>query len=270
MFSIILTIHNKDFLLNNVLNAIKINTVGTYEINAVLDGCSDKSEEILDSFISNNKNLKIKKFITPDIFETKANNVGLINSSGDYCIIVQDDMIINEYDWNNRLAKPIVNFSDVFAVSSQCSHNWIYNQNSQHQYMKEDLDNCWCDILIHTDHAERKKFSRDIFAIRDSANRGPLLLRHDILEKLKYLDESFSPQDMDDHDLCYRAFKQYGMLAGCYWTDIICDPSWGGTRVNGQTAKWQLKANHKNVKIVWERHKDLILSKKHNEDRQLS
>jgi len=268
MFSIVLTVHNKDFLLEQVLERIKIFTDGSYELNVVLDGCSDKSELILDKFIINNTHIKINKLYAPDVFETKANNIGLKNSSGNYCIIIQDDMLMNEQSWNTRLLKPIMSFNDVFAVTSQCAHNWAYNPSSVHQNLKEDLDNCWCDILIHTDHAQRYNFSRDIFAVRDSANRGPLLIRHDILQKLNYLDESFSPQDMDDHDLSYRAYKELGMVSGCYWTDIICDPSWGGTRINGQTAKWQLRANHKNVKIVWKRHREAILGKKHNEDRK--
>lgn len=269
MFSIILTIHNKDFLLKNVLESIKNNTNGSYEINAVLDGCSDQSEQILDSFIKENFQIKINKFLTDDVFETKANNVGLKNSSGEYCIIIQDDMIINEYNWNNRLLKPILNFSDIFAVTARNAHNWVYNINSQHQFLEENLDNCWCDILIATDIVGRENINRETFAIRDSVNRGPLLIRHDILQKVNYLDESFAPQDMDDHDLCYRVYKETGLKAGCYWLDIVSESSWGGTRKNGGPASWLLKSHHKNSKIVWNRHKDLILSNKYNEDRNL-
>ena len=136
--------------------------------------------------------------------------------------------------------------------------------------MAENLDNCWCDILVHTDHAEKGKISRDTFAIRDTVNRGPLLLKHDILQKLDYLDEDFSPQDMDDHDLCFRAYKELGLLAGCYWLDIVSEHSWGGTRPNGHTpAPWLFNAHHKNTKIVWQRHADLITGPKHNENRSL-
>lgn len=268
-YSIVLTVHNKEFLLQAVLDSIKIGTTGSYELNVVLDGCTDKSEQILDNFIKTNSSIKVKKFITPDVFETKANNVGLKNSSGKYCIIVQDDMVMNEVGWNERLVKPIKAFSDVFAVTSQTAHNWTYNSNSIHKDMKEDLSDCWCDIINYTELASRYNFPRDIFAIRDSANRGPLLLRHDVLQNLGYLDEVFSPQDMDDHDLCYRAYKKLGMLAGCYWTSIITDYSWGGTRENNKPKPWLFKANHKNMKIVWERHKQAILAPKHDENRKL-
>jgi glycosyltransferase involved in cell wall biosynthesis len=269
MFSIVLTVHNKEFLLNHILESIKLYTVGKYELIVVLDGCSDSSEQILDKFMASNPKIKIVKLYANDVFETKANNIGLKASTEEYCIIVQDDMIMNEAAWNERLVKPVKSFSDVFAVTSQTAHNWVYNPNNKKEFV-EDTDDDWCDILIHTDHATRFTFPRNVFAIRDSANRGPLLLRHDVLQKLNYLDESFSPQDMDDHDLCYRAYRDLGMLAGCYWTSIISDYSWGGTRENNKPKPWIFKANHKNVKIVWNRHKDLILAKKHDENRVLN
>ena len=39
---------------------------------------------------------------------------------------------------------------------------------------------------------------RDIFAVRGTVNRGPLMINLEDLKELNYLDEAFSPQDMDD------------------------------------------------------------------------
>ena len=268
--SIILTIHNKEWLIGQVIKNLFKNTTTNSELIIVFDGCIDKSEERVEHLLKTTpKNISVKKLHAPNVFETKANNLGMKNASGDYLIILQDDMIIQEADWNLRLRKPVESFSDVFAVTSRTAHNWVYNPKSVHQFLKENLDDCWCDIINHTDHAHAKNIDRNTFAIRDSVNRGPLLLRHDIMQTLNYLDEEFAPQDMDDHDLCYRAYKQLGMKAGCYWINYQSEDVWGGTRVDGSPAKWLLKANHKNVKIVWQRHKDLILGNKHNENRFL-
>ena len=268
--TVVLTVHNKGWLIDKVIDSIFSNTVNNLELNIVIDGCTDNSEEVINRSLEKWTGSNVNIFHTPDVFETKANNVGLKAANSDYLIIIQDDMVVNEFAWDQRLLKPVKEYSDVFAVTARTAHNWVYNQNSVHVNMKEDLDNCWCDILIHTDHAERGKISRDTFAIRDSVNRGPLLLRHDVLQKLDYLDEAFAPQDMDDHDLCYRAYKELGLLAGCYWLDIISDGAWGGTRPDGHNpAPWLLKAQHKNSKIVWSRHKDLIVGPKHDENRIL-
>ena len=268
--SIILTIHNKEWLIQECIRRIFRNTTSNVELIIIFDGCTDKSEEKVNEILFETpNNFSIIKQTTPDIFETKANNVGMKMAQGDFLIIVQDDMLIDEYDWNLRLRKPTIEYNDVFAVTSRTAHNWIYNPNNQHEFLKENLDSCWCDILIHTDHANSSNIDRNIFAIRDSVNRGPLLLKHDIVEKLNYLDEDFSPLDMDDHDLCYRAFKNLGMKSGCYWIKYLSEDSWGGTRINGSPAKWLLKSNHKNTKLVWERHKDCIQGNKHNENRLL-
>jgi glycosyltransferase involved in cell wall biosynthesis len=255
MHSLILTVHNKEFLLQRVLDGIKQNTTGPYELIVIIDGCSDNSSQIIyDNF---NKFDKMRIFETPDVFETKANNVGLKNSTGEYCTIIQDDMIINEYAWNERMVKPF-SFGDVFAVTARTAHNWQFNPHSVHLNLKEDLDNCWCDIINHIEHARRSNTARDKFAIRSSVNRGPLMIDHNDLQTLNYLDESFAPLDMDEHDFCYRAKHQLNKLCGCYWIDVISHESWGGTRISGSPAPWHLKSHHKNTKIFYNRHKDLI------------
>ena len=73
-------------------------------------------------------------------------------------------------------------------------------------------------------------------------------------------DESFYPQDMDDHDLHYRMKKLLGKVTGIYWIDYISDNEWGGTRENGVTKQWMLDANHKNSGILRDRHLDILSS----------
>ena len=167
-------------------------------------------------------------------------------------------MLINEDGWNLRMLEPFNNFSDVFSVTSRTSHNWIINPNSHHINLNEIPSGIWSDILFHVDHADRNNTSRDIFSIRDSSNRGPLLINHQDLEKMGYFDEAFSPQDMDDHDLHYRVKKQLGKVTGLYWIDFISDNIWGGTREEGLPKQWLLDSNHKNQKIIYDRHFDYI------------
>lgn len=268
MHSLILTVHDKDFLLKTVLNNIKKYTSGNYELIIVLDGCQDKSEEIAVSF-SKKFNKKITILYADNVFETKANNIGLKQAEGDKVILIQDDMVVNEQDWNLRMEAPFT-FSDVFAVTARTAHDWRYNPNSKHIYATENLNDCWCDILVHTNHADKNSISRETFAIRSSVNRGPLMIDHGILSKLNYLDEDYSPQELDDHDLCYRAFKEFGKVAGCYWIDYVSDYSWGGTRKTGSVGSWLYEANHKNMKLLYNRHRELILREEHNENRRLS
>lgn len=263
--SIILTVHNKGWLIQKVIDAIYRLTSGSYELIIVLDGCTDNSQDVVLSSIKDDT----KVLYADNVFETKANNIGLKAASGDKVIIVQDDMIVNEDEWNLRLQKPFDHFSDVFAVTARTAHNWEFNPNSIHLNMSENLNDCWCDILNHTDHAHRSNISRDTFAVRSSVNRGPLMIDHSVLQKMNYLDEEFYPQDMDDHDFCFRVHKELGLMCGCYWIDFITEDLWGGTRVFGGPAPWLYNAHHKNTKLFYSRHNDLIDMQFENEDRIL-
>jgi len=269
MHSIVLTVHNKEWLIEKVIRGIVESTTEPYELIMVIDGCTDNSEQIIWDTLSGTP--VNKKFLyAPNVFETTANNLGIKVAQGDKIIIIQDDMVIKEKGWNVRMEKPFKAFNDVFAVTSRTAHNWISNPNSKHLGMIDDLDDCWCDIVDHVDHADRKQgLPRDIFAVRCSVNRGPLMIDHEDLKKLNYLDQAFAPQDMDDHDLCYRAYKELGKVVGAYWIDYESEDSWGGTRVSGSPASWLLKAHHKNTKIFYDRHRDLINTRRIIENREL-
>ena len=266
--SLILTIHNKGWLLDRVLDGIIDNTVGNYELIIVLDGCTDDSEEIVKKHVQKLDNYTV--LYADDIFETKANNMGLKQATGDYAIIIQDDMVIQEYGWNRRMQKPFLKLDDVFAVTARTAHNYVINPNSQHLGMENDLDDCWCDILQSVDEADSSNIPRDTFAIRSTVNRGPLMIDLADLKTLNYFDEAYAPQDMDDHDLMYRAWKELGKVCGCYWIKMQSETEWGGTRVNGSPAPWLFKAHHKNSKLFYSRNKDVLSDRRVSINKKVS
>lgn len=267
--SIVLTVHNKEWLIDKVVKGIVDNTVGNYELIFVFDGCTDNSQQVAIDALSNS-DVDYKVLTSPNVFETKANNVGLKEATGKYVIITQDDIVIEEYGWNMRMQKPFIKCDDVFAVSANYSHNYIVNENSRHINMKENLDDCWCDILQSVDEASFRNIPRDTFAVRATVNRGPLMIDLEDLKKLNYLDEIYSPQDMDDHDLMFRAYKELGKICGCYWIKFREDPEWGGTRINGQPASWLLTSHHKNSKIFYERNKNILRDRRVILNRKIS
>ena len=62
------------------------------KIIIILDGCTDKTENKIKFFSSNKTLFDIETILTDDIWETKANNVGLKKVKTEYATIVQDDM----------------------------------------------------------------------------------------------------------------------------------------------------------------------------------
>jgi len=127
--SILLTIYNKDFLIKEVLNSIiKNKSSRTKELIIVFDGCTDNSEKVAKETLSNVKDISIIYEYADNVYETKSNNIALKRSSCDYSMIIQDDMIIEEKDFDQRMLKPFV-FGDTFAVTSRLAHNDYFVNN---------------------------------------------------------------------------------------------------------------------------------------------
>jgi glycosyltransferase involved in cell wall biosynthesis len=248
----LLTTHNKENMIKDVCYGI-INNISelTNEIIVVFDGCVDKTEEIVKEVLSQTS-VSVKYVYTDDVFELRANNAGLREVTSDYVILVQDDMIIKEKDFDKRMLKPFITFNDVFAVTSQTAHN---NQ----------IDK---GTIITINSADRREgYPRDKFAVREIANRGPLMYNYKDLTKLNFFDEYLAPNSYDDHDISYRAYKELGKVSGLYWIDYDSEPSWGTGRQKNQTI--HSNAHHRNSRIIVERYSDVLGGVIKNEDREL-
>jgi len=257
--SIILTIHNQENIIKSVIKSILDNKSNhTKELIIVFDGCNDKSEEYSKEILSNVKDINIIYEYAPNLFETKSNNIALKKSTCNYSMIIQDDMIIEEEDFDKRMLKPFI-FGDTFAVTARLAHNDVLMNG----------------MLGWRDHAGYDPYNKQIwpsmrnhFSIRDVCNRGPLLLDNEKLIKLNYLDEAFSPQGLDDHDICLKAWKNYKWVSGSYWIKWGSDAKWGGTRKNIEVATYIQKAEDENKKILINRYSDILHpDNKHNEQR---
>ena len=157
------------------------------------------------------------------------------------------------------MQKPFDAFDDVFAVTARCAHNWVINTNSYYLNNPSAPIHGWCDIFEHVDHAsDAHELSRDIFAVRSSCNRGPLMINLEDLERVGYLDEAFAPCDMDDHDLMYRAYIELGKVCGAYRIDMESNVSWSGARVGGDLPMWAYESQHKNSRIFYQRYAHIL------------
>ena len=263
MHSVIVTIHNGarripsgEILLEKVLDGIINNTVGEYEVLCMLDGCTDDSDKVVDKYLDK---ANVRPIVLPDIFELRTNNAAFKESKGEYVIVVQDDQVISEHGWNKRMQKPFDEFDDVFAVTARCAHNWVINTNSYYLNNPSAPIHGWCDIFEHVDHAsDAHELSRDVFAVRSSCNRGPLMINLEDLERVGYLDEAFAPCDMDDHDLMYRAYIELGKVCGAYRIDMESNVSWSGARVGGDLPMWAYESQHKNSRIFYQRYAHIL------------
>lgn len=266
--SIILTIHNKEVLARQVVTAILQNaSPAVRELIIIFDGCTDRSEEYAMAAISGqSRDIKVIIEYAPDVFETRANNIGLKKSTCDYSLLIQDDMVMQEPDFDLRLLKPLVSFSDCFAASGRAAHNDIIALAKRHKL--KDYLTSRRETVIFTDLIGRENnLGRNVFGVRDVVNRGPLMLDNMRLEQLNYLDDAFAPYIYDDHDVCLRAFRQFGWVCGSYVIDYQSENEWGSTRQ--KNAHIYRTALRKNEQLLIERYRDLLTGLKHNENRLL-
>jgi len=252
--SVILTIHNKEFLIRHVTKGLLDNvSPAVKELLVVFDGCTDNSERFFEEVVNALKpTINIIRIHTDDIWETKANNIALKKSTCEQSIIVQDDMVVTEKNFDRRLSLPLERFSDCFAITGRAAHNIVISNGK----------------ILYPDLIGREApAGRDILGIRDVVNRGPLLLDNARLEKLDYLDEAFSPLEMDDHDLSIRAYRRFGWLVGSFIIDYQSELNWGGTRASEKSFRVWQQSSMKNAQIIAGRHGEHLAEKKHNENR---
>lgn len=276
--SLILTVHDKEFLIEQVVSGLIENaSTAVRELIVVFDGCNDASEAKFDNYVktSSRADIDIVKLHTPDVWETKANNVGLKQSTCEYSIIIQDDMVVTERDFDSRLKKPFHAFEDVFAVTARTAHNDVikdgelwYTDRIGRENPRGAKEPKWIKKLKKTFHYKSRP-RRELFGVRDVVNRGPLMLDNERLHALGYLDEAFAPLDLDDHDLCFRAYKKHGWVCGSYVIGYDSDLDWGQTRSNPKSHQVWLESHRKNARILMERHSAAMLGSKHNENRVL-
>jgi len=249
--SVILTVHNQEQIIREIFYGIANNcSENVSEIIVIVDGCTDESENILKGCFKQTP-IAIMIAKTPNINETLANNVGLRASICDYSIIVQDDCLIREADFDKRMLKPFKLIPELLAVSGRDAVDTRLVNGGLDYYNVGGKD-------VGT--------PRNIFSIRDGVNRSPLMLDNKKVRELNYLDEDFAPLDSDDVDLSIRGYKQFGYLVGSYVVDYDSPLHWGKTRQNPYSNMIWENSMRKNQKLIVERHYDFIVGEKHSKD----
>jgi glycosyltransferase involved in cell wall biosynthesis len=259
--SVILTIFNKEKILKDILDGLfKTTSSNVIEYIFVLDGCTDNSEKILYEMIDKVPHgAKHKILYANNVFEIRANNIGLRNCTTDYAILVQDDMLILEQDWDLRLMKPVLTFNDIWAVTARTScsldktGNW-YN-------LKE--------ASIGHNYGKVNILDRNKCYVGQVVNMGPLLVRMNMFKYEGFFDESLPGViGCDDVDMCLRMYKKYKLRCCMYWIDYMSPLEWGATR-NGPNSSYCSSQETLNRNECIKRYSDIITTWSFDEIREI-
>ena len=264
--TIILTVHNKEKTINKILkNLFKYTSKISVEIIIILDGCTDKTYKKVNEFFKfKNQLIKVRIIFTNDIWETKANNVALKEVKTEYATIVQDDMLIKQKNWDKKLINNFKKY-DLFAVSGRAAHDFRFVNDKfevinifgrEYPFSSNDFFGKFvARILRILKFYWIYKFF-NFFDMRLVVNRGPLMLKMSKAKDLNFFDEEFAPFELDDIDLCCRAFKKFGLMSGAnpiYYVELN-----GSKKNNLISQNMSNKCILKNTKLLLKRHNDLV------------
>lgn len=254
---IVLSVYNQENLIEKVLYGIFKNTTTSFTLIMVFDGCTDRTEVRTRNYIRKYSPKNLKNFIAafaPNVYETRANNIGFKLATSDYMITLQDDMLILEKGWERRLTYPLRKYDDVLAVSSRSAHNI--------DHIDEKIG------AVYTDRASREcnTLARDTFAVRDVINRGPVAFNLHHLKKMNFLNEAYAPSDLDDADLSLRAWKQYRLRVGAYWIDYASPLHWSKGRSGESTMNVSVAIAKNTLQIAHDHREYLASHVKHTEN----
>lgn len=163
-------------------------------------------------------------YVGPPLFEAAAENMLMAASEPtSWYISVQPDMVALELGWNAHLARPAEVYHDVFAVSGSCAHAFGGMQDTTSRTFKQGLKARYDSRNSNTtfnhfkagrctyksarpigsksnhlaiDSASRASnndttmlnAARRVFHVRETANRGPLLLHADRARAIRFFD----------------------------------------------------------------------------------
>lgn len=216
--SIVMSVHNKAHYMEFFVSLLKRNTPGA-EFILIDDGSTDGTGEILkrhaDVFIR-----------TEDIWEVKANNVGLRAATGDYVAIIQDDDLVLADGWFPQCVA-FMQANNIHILGGRSIGHFYFpyakdgtiDLNPQklkvgdfdlylrrlHMWSFPDLNigrmNVSPTAIPLPPHQQRAP----VFLV-EGTYRSPYIIARETIDRIGYLDEIYSPLGYDDHDYCARAW----------------------------------------------------------------
>lgn len=243
-FAVIVSLHNHANIVTETIGSLLRQVKGLWEIVFVFDECRDASltvvqgvlkqwmasKQFRDTHCNTSVLTRVRFIVQPTaVWETSSDNLGLrVTFPSRYYLLVQADMTNFEDAFNLKLAAPFEVYPDLIAVSARCSHNLIPRQNS-----KGSAGRCGTDVASPLIDQDLDK--ENILFVRETVNRGPLLLHADRLRTIGLFDELNFFLGDDDHNMALRAFTQYGWKSGHFQVNFSSPLQYGSSRQSNKS-----------------------------------
>ncbi len=259
-FNYIITIHNKENILEKTLLGVDACCSEGSVIYPVLDGCTDKSEEIINSFVKKTKR-KVIIIKTPDVHEIKSINAALRQIKEGFTICLQDDVILQEPDLEKKITRLYQKEGPRLGVVSFCRAANLRKTSLLRQIKQSGFKPLVeeCDLIkVKNDPCYGGQIIEyDKLVYRMVAIKSPVCISETVLKKVGILDENMAPYGKDDHEYCMRCLKTdfKNALFPLHFTSKL---EWGGTRVDNNFQKQARYIYLRNLRYIWKKHGKFI------------
>ncbi len=255
-FNYIITIHNKEDLIREVLTCVLICCRDNSHIYPVLDGCTDGTEAIVDDLIRTFAHVPITKVYTPDVHEIRAINAGLKAADQDgegYNIILQDDVLLHEF----KLQEYITQLYEWASVRLGFI-SFRHGANLASDMLTSDSVQPFADYVENAyGHGipTAEVLLPGQLAYRTIAIKSPVCIPAQLIRSVGLLEEKLAPYMCDDFEYsirCARAGYQNAVFGVRYQSDV----SWGTTRKKPDSRLQELE--RRNIGFIKEWHREAI------------
>jgi len=258
-FNYIVPIFNKEDILPMTLDGIDRCGSRSSRIYTIIDGCTDRSENVVDDFIERTGR-DVVKIHMPDVHMLRSVNAALKQVEKGFSVVMQDDIVIEDDKFEEKISNLYQKMGDrLGVVSLRLAANVSSTPLSRRLGMRtispmiEETD----FIMSADDTQSYSVGDYGCFYPRMTAINGPNVIPWAVREKVGIFDEELAPYGYDDPEYCLRAMKA-GFINGLYPLKFESDIDWGGTRRSKEFLKEVRRIHLRNRKYVWNRHGDYI------------
>ncbi|MBU3607779.1 glycosyltransferase family 2 protein [Polynucleobacter nymphae] len=231
-FNYIITIHNKEDLIIEVISSVLMCCRGDSRVYAVLDGCTDQTEALIDSYMEKFRGLPITKVYESDVHELLSINAGLKAASHEgygFNIVLQDDVVLADFNLEEKIQR--------LYEESQIKLGYLslrLGANLESNILETETYIPLCDYVENAyGHGlpEATVLLPDCFVSRDIPIKSPVCIPFELIRNVGFLESRLAPYAHDDTDYAIRCMAA-GYTNGVFALRFYSDPKWGGTRIN--------------------------------------
>jgi len=258
-FNYIIPIFNKEDVLPITLEGVDRCASQNSKIYTIIDGCTDRSESVVDDFIQRTGR-DVVKIHMPDVHMLRSVNAALKQVEHGFSVVMQDDIIIEDDKFEEKISNLYKKMGDrLGVVSLRLAANVALTPLSRRFGMRsispmiEEVD-----FIMSSDDTQRYSVGKyGFFYPRMVAINGPNVIPWPVRQKIGVFDEALAPYGYDDPEYCLRAMKA-GFINGLFPLKYRSDIEWGGTRRSKSFLAEVRRIHCRNRKFVWGKHGDYM------------